>query len=158
MGSYRYTHGVTLVEILVVVATIALLATIVIAVAVRIDNQSKERGLKSTFTLLDSALREYYEYAGKFPVQPERSFANAVAHSELLHRQLSSLPVSRQILVRIGTTLRKNVKGTDLPEIYDPWGTVLDYAYVSGDSFPQLISAGPDKAFGTGDDITSRGE
>ncbi len=42
-------------------------------------------------------------------------------------------------------------------EIYDPWGTVLNYRYNSGDSFPVLTSAGPDKNHATdGDNITNR--
>jgi len=41
-------------------------------------------------------------------------------------------------------------------EIYDPWGMVLDYRYVPGDNFPELVSAGPDKIFGTADDINNR--
>ena len=42
-------------------------------------------------------------------------------------------------------------------EIYDPWGTVLNYNYYSDDSFPVLISAGPDEDHTTvGDNITNR--
>ena len=57
MKRYKYKYGVTLVEILVVVAVIAILATMVIGIAARINDQSKEQGLESTFTLLESALR-----------------------------------------------------------------------------------------------------
>ncbi len=67
------------------------------------------------------------------------------------------MPESRKILGRIADSLVKNEYGTaETPEIYDPWGTVLDYRYVPGDNFPELISAGPDKVFGTADDISSR--
>ena len=42
------------------------------------------------------------------------------------------------------------------PEIYDPWGIVLEYIYSPGDAFPKLLSAGPDKIFDTTDDINNR--
>jgi hypothetical protein len=35
----------------------------------------------------------------------------------------------------------------------DAWGTIIEYKKLSGDSF-RLISAGPDRAFGTEDDIS----
>ncbi|NQT01757.1 MAG: type II secretion system protein [Planctomycetes bacterium] len=158
MKRYKYKYGVTLVEILAVVAIIAILATMVIGIAARINNQSKERCLESTFALLDSALQEYCECAGKFPEQPEKNFTNALIHSAYLYRELNLMPESRKILGRIADSLVKNEYGTadTPPEIYDPWGTVLDYGYVPGDNFPELVSAGPDKIFGTADDISSK--
>ena len=158
MKRYRYKYGITLVEILVVVAIIAILATMVIGIASRINDQSKERGLESTFTLLESALQEYCEGTGKFPEQPEKNFANALLHSEYLYRELDLMPESRKILGRIAKSLVKNEYGTidTPPEIYDPWGTALDYRYVPGDNFPELISAGPDKIFGNADDISNK--
>jgi hypothetical protein len=42
------------------------------------------------------------------------------------------------------------------PEIYDPWGTALDYRYTPGENFPLMVSAGPDKKFGTADDINNK--
>ncbi len=158
MKSYKYKHGVTLVEILVVVAIIALLASMVIGIATRIDNQSKERCLECTCALLESALQEYREYTGKFPEQPDKNFSNVPVNSEYLYKELHLIPESRKILGKIADSLLKNEYGAaDTPaEIYDPWGTVLDYRYVPGDNFPEIISAGPDKTFGTTDDISNR--
>jgi len=158
MKRNKYNYGITLVEILVVVSVIAILATMVIGIAGRINDQSKERGLESTFTLLESALQEYREGTGKFPEQPERNFANAAIHSEYIYRELDLMPESRKILERIAESLVKNGYGTvdTPPEIYDPWGMALDYIYVPGDNFPKLISAGPDKIFGTADDISNK--
>ncbi len=62
MESYKHKTGVTLVEILVVVAIIAILATMVISLAAHIDNQGKERLTESTFALLDAALGEFCDY------------------------------------------------------------------------------------------------
>jgi type II secretory pathway pseudopilin PulG len=117
---------------LIVVGVIALLATMVIGVASRIDNQSKEKGVKSTFALLEGALEEYKDFYGHFP-----------GHTG----ELYSIPNSRKILEKIGDSQAA---------ISDPWGMPLDYRYAPGDNFPELISAGPDRKFGTADDITNR--
>ena len=158
MESHKYKYGLTLVEMLIVIAVIALLATIVVSIAGRFDNQSKERGVKSVFVLLESSLQEYNEYKSSFPEQPEKNFTNVSEHSEFLYKELYSIPESRKILERISDSLIKNKYGVaeTPPEIYDLWGTALDYRYVAVDNFPELISAGPDRVFGTSDDISSK--
>jgi prepilin-type N-terminal cleavage/methylation domain-containing protein len=160
MKTRKYKQGLSLVEMLIVVAIIALLATMVISVASRIDTQTRENSLESLFALLDGALEEYKEFRGVFPQQPVKDFTAAAAHSEVLYGQLYSVPASRKVLDRISASLVKHEVDTGIvppvPEIYDPWGTVLDYRYVAGDNFPELVSAGPDKIFGTADDITSK--
>jgi hypothetical protein len=111
--------------------------------------------------VLRSALREYYEYADEFPKQPTRSNgAMALAHIQIMYNALDAVPACRETLKGIDRILVQ--KRDDLSVVsryYDPWGTPLDYIYASGtDSFPELISAGPDKRFGTTDDISSKGE
>jgi len=142
----------------IVVAILALLATMVINIVSRIDSQAKEKGLANIFALLESALQEYHQYSGKFPEQLEKNSKNAAAHCEYLYKELRSIPSPREVLEKISNSLLKNKWGTadSQPEIYDPWGTVLDYRCVPGDNFPELISAGPDKIFGTSDDISSK--
>lgn len=149
MKNRKYQLGVTLIEMVIVVAIVAMLATMVISVVSRIDNQAKEKGLANIFALLESALQEYHQYTGKFPEQIEKNFANAAAHSQYLYKELQSIPSSRKVLEKISNSLLKNKWGTadSQPEIYDPWGTALDYRYESGNNFPELISAGPDKIF-----------
>lgn len=153
----------SLVEILIVVGVIALLATMVISVASHIDTQAKEKSVQSLFVLLDSALQEYREFMGQFPEQTEMNYANAAIHSEYLYNELQSMPGAQKILQKIDGSLMKNQyspPGVPLaqtsPEIYDPWGTSLEYRYVTGNNFPTLISAGPDKTFGTADDMSNR--
>jgi len=159
----RTQFGLTLVEILIVVAVIVILAAMIAGVAARIDNQTKEKGMKNIFAVLEDALIEYYDYNDTFPVQPEENFTQAAAHSQFLYFKLDSIPASQNIMKKISDKLIKNEYspiGIPLdetpPEIYDLWGTVLDYRYIAGDNFPELRSAGRDRTFGTADDISNR--
>ena len=154
MRSYEYKHGLSLVEILVAVSVIAILTTIVIGIAARIDNQSKERSLKGTFALLESALQEYYEYWDAFPDPNQTPYPS---HSAALYGQLKSTPGLQKILDELNSSLIQNhPDAVDMPQINDPWGVALDYRYVLSDNFPRLVSAGPDKTLGNADDITNR--
>lgn len=145
-------------EMLIVVGIIAILATMVISVASRIDTQAKEKGTESLLALLDSALQEYHEFTGRFPEQPEINSADAVIHSEFLYGELSSIPSVQKILKKVSNSSIDNKYGTaeTIAELYDPWGTALDYRYVANENFPLIVSAGPDKTFGTADDISNR--
>jgi hypothetical protein len=130
----------------------------VIGVATRIDTQAKERGVESTFALLEGALQEYHDYKGGFPVAMN---ANPNVNSEILYAELSSVPSSRKILEKISDSLVKHNIDTGtvppVPEIYDPWGMALDYRHNPiRDTYPKLISAGPDRDFGTADDISNK--
>jgi len=153
-------YGMTLIEMLVVLAVIILLAGIVVGVGLGIENQSKKKAVKATFALLEGALQEYYDFTGRFPAAND---ANPNVNCEILYAALNSLPGSRRILENISEKIIHNKFNPavvpPIYEIYDPWSTVLDYRYIAGDSFPRLISAGPDKKTGVGfdgDNITNR--
>lgn len=62
MKSYEHKAGLTLIETLIVVAVIALLVSMIIGIATRIDSQSKERLTENTFALLDAALSQFQDY------------------------------------------------------------------------------------------------
>ncbi len=165
MVDRKHNQAVTLVEMLVVLGVIMVLAGIVLTATLRVDNQAKERALANVFALLNSALREYYEAADTFPAQPERNAANALVHVELMMLAVRDVPACREVLDKLsGTTVKSQAGAVDVVEPRDPWGTVLDYIYLpgtnnrDGDNFPELISAGPDKQFGTADDISSKGK
>jgi len=66
MKSYKHKYGVTLVEMLIVVAIIALLASIVIGIAGRISNQGKEQLTRNTFALLNAALEQFRDYEYRY--------------------------------------------------------------------------------------------
>ena len=142
---------------LIVIGMVAVLASMVVGIAARINNQSRERCIKTTFTLLEGALQEYYDYYKAFPDPNQPHNPPYPTHSAALYGQLYDTPSSRKIIDKISDSLVKNTPGSlELTQIYDPWGTVLDYRYVPGNAFPKLISAGPDKVFNNSDDIFNR--
>jgi len=216
MKSYENKTGLTLVEMLIVVAIVVILTTMVIGLAGRVNDQSKERLTKSTIAILTAALRQFHDYeyrykdltysgfdfpldCNEFP-QPvlEATLASALgavaapitpgAHHpsysgcEALYLLLSQVSECRKTLDKIDESLITNL-GFDkqprnitvtyaggVPKVYsllrviDPWGTTLKYDYYdevtldprSKRTFPVITSAGPDKRFGTTDDISSR--
>jgi len=223
MKTRRYTYGFTLVEMLIVVAVVALLSTMVIGVASRIDSQAKERLTESTITILDGALEQFRDYGYIYKVlpiasKPEQDFyqslefpldcsdfdlialqttlANALgtpvsfvalghdptySGSEVLYFFLSRVPESQKTLDRIDKSLLTNkdynkqpmsitvgVINYPLMRIVDPWSTALRYDYYyereqdpvlrqrSKKTFPVITSAGPDRIFGTADDMSNR--
>jgi len=159
MKSYKHKYGVTLVEMLIVVAIIALLATMVIGIAARIDNQSKERALKNTFALLESALDQFHDYEYNYPHTNYSGLkfpldcngisdadlinalgataipANGYSRSDVWYFFLTRVPESRKTLDKIDESLKQstniifNGKEYPLLRILDPWGTPLQYRY-----------------------------
>ncbi|UCG57857.1 MAG: type II secretion system protein [Phycisphaerales bacterium] len=67
MKSCKHKCGLTLVEMLVVVAIIALLATMVIDVAARLDSKAKERLAENTLAVLTAALEQFHDYGYSYP-------------------------------------------------------------------------------------------
>lgn len=149
MESVKNKKGTTLIEILVVVAALIILAAIVAGVSTGVDNQSKERGVKATFVVLEAALQEYFDFSGVYPVAMD---IDPRVNCEILYAALNSLPASRKVLEGISDKLIANkfnpLAVPAVQEIYDPWGTVINYQYNAGDAFVKLTSAGPDKKHG----------
>jgi prepilin-type N-terminal cleavage/methylation domain-containing protein len=61
--------GLTLVELLVAIAIVAILAVGLYSVSNHFEKQSKIETTKSTIELLCSALGQYHDFYGKFPFQ-----------------------------------------------------------------------------------------
>jgi prepilin-type N-terminal cleavage/methylation domain-containing protein len=154
MITYKNKHGLSLIEIMMAVAIIAVLTAITIGVVSHIDKQSNEKQLASTFALLDGALGEYYDYWKTYPDPNKPPYPT---HSAALYGQLLLTPGINKYIEGINEKLiQKNPKVPDTLQIYDPWGTLLDYRYIPVYTFPKLVSAGPDKLFGTIDDIQNK--
>jgi prepilin-type N-terminal cleavage/methylation domain-containing protein len=220
MKSYENKTGLTLVEMLIVVAIIVILTTMVIGIAGRVNDQSKEQLTKSTIAILTAALRQFHDYEYRyrdpayadfvFPLDcaffDDAGIGNTVARAlgatsavisggapdptfsfssgEAMYFLLSQVPECRKTLDKIDESLITNLgyvtnkqprrititypsgstKEYPLLRIIDPWGTTLQYKYYDNTTldprskltFPLITSAGPDKKFGTADDISSR--
>jgi len=162
MKSRASRPGVTLVEMLVVLAIILMLAGVLVMVFKRLDVQAKEKVLSNTFTILDSALAEFQDANGTFP-DPSRekiSLGNTDKErglrNEFMCRKLLDEPQSRVIMDTLDGRTLMRAKPPVPTLAYDPWSIPLDYVYSPGDNFPLVRSAGPDKTFGTLDDIKNR--
>jgi len=107
--------------------------------------------------MLEGALQEYHDFSDRFP-EPNVADDTIIKRCEMLYRKLYRIPGSRRVLEAIDEKVVQDKAGpSTIPEIYDPWGTVLDYRYNRGDSFPKLISAGPDRDMAVvGDNITNK--
>jgi prepilin-type N-terminal cleavage/methylation domain-containing protein len=220
MKSDANKTGLSLIEMLIVVAIVVILTTMVIGLAGRITDQSKEQLTKSTLAILNSAIRQFhdYKYRYKDPMYVDFDFpldcndfpqpllemtlpiamgatsapiTGGVHHPsysgcEVLYLFLSQVSECRKTLDKIDESLITNlgvdkqplnitvtylsgsVKVYSMFRIIDPWGTTLRYDYYNElepdpvirqrgkKTFPVITSAGPDKQFGTPDDISSR--
>ena len=217
----RTKTGFTLVEMLVVVAIVAILASMVIGIASRLENREKEKHCRSTLALLTTAIAQFHEYGfnykGNFtgfnfpldfngfdrgPIEgtlknelgarfvqisgdaPDPNYSS----NEVMYLLLNMVPASRQTLEKIdgklvtnlglgGKPMQITITGYSEPgigkvyplfRVLDPWGVALRYDYYdevpppvipdpkTKKNFPIVTSAGPDKKFGTSDDITNR--
>jgi len=159
MTRAQFKPGVTLVEMLVVLAIITLLATIVYKATSGLGNQSQERRQQQAFIMLDSALEEYYEVKGQFPESGIKPAVDADdsewndwrgRNVNRLYGALYSVPSARSLLLKLAPKQLDPWQGAQnaVHQIYDVWGMVLSYEWTKGDAFPILTSAGPDKGFG----------
>ncbi len=62
MGRFEKKLGFTLVETIVVVGIIVLLASMMVGIATRIENQGKERLAGATLAILNTALEQFKDY------------------------------------------------------------------------------------------------
>ncbi|MCE5184727.1 MAG: type II secretion system GspH family protein [Planctomycetaceae bacterium] len=119
---------------------------------------------------LDAFIGEYSISKGAFPL-PTDPMCAAFESSSALFYFLNKVPNSRKIAAAMSEslitskddggmpimiTLDATSETIDLPRYIDAWKTNIRYEYIDGTAFPVLTSAGPDKVFGTGDDITNK--
>lgn len=155
--------GLTLVEILVAIAIIAILAAGLYSVSNYIEKQAQIKLTESTIEILSTAIEQYHDFYGKFPDVNDNNGipADCDRCMERLYYRLSLAPDAKNILNQINSSMIVNVykdEGPNIfPEIVDAWGTDFKYIYNSGDNFPLIESAGPDKDFNkTADNISSK--
>jgi prepilin-type N-terminal cleavage/methylation domain-containing protein len=156
-----YLTGLTLIEMLMAIAMIAILTSIVLMVTERSYSYAEQKATEGTISLLDSALQEYRDFYNDFPDPNGIKVVsqNEIRHSVSLYDRLNFLPDSRRVLERIpeGFIRKVEISGDSFFEFIDSWGTTMDYRYVGGMNFPLIISAGRDKNFATeADNITNK--
>ncbi|MHC4721617.1 MAG: type II secretion system protein [Planctomycetota bacterium] len=159
MRSCQKYRGFSTLEVLAAVAIVIILAMIVLGVGKRLKTQADERLAKSTIQILVTAIGQYHEFWNEFPAVTDDPCDTPAEHSEELYSQLYSTPVSKSLCEQIDVTQIGDTSDptNDKLEFLDPWGRPLDYRYSPGDSFPVIVSDGPDSDPCTqADNISSR--
>ena len=214
----KQTKALTMVEIMIVVAVIAMLAGGIFFVSSKAGESARQELVKSTLAALDTALEQYYDYAKAYP--PDVNYANPgnlgnpdiqmalnasgglslsppngayqndpYAESvEVLYYYLNRVPQSRAVLGKLPESavsskaakldafnkplasrstdpnIMITINGNDVSlfRVVDPWNMPLQYTQyrvnssIPSTNFPLLRSAGPDRKYGTSDDIVNR--
>ncbi len=141
MRSCQKNRGFSTLEVLAAVTIVIILAMIVLGVGKRLQTQADEKLAKSTIEILVTAIGQFYEFWDEFP---DPIGTNPVERCEQLYEQLYSTPNSKSICEQIqATQIGSADSGTGF-EFLDPWDEPLDYRYSPGDSFPVIVSGGPD--------------
>ncbi len=172
--------GFTLVEVLIVVAILAVVAAGLVGLSSYLQTQNNTVLTEKCLELLSTAVAEFYDITAHFPIDDwgdigaDGSRIAGASKSgdnpnsdELLYLQLSLLPQTRQIISKLPEKLLASplsearvqlahdlsANTPYLRSIVDPWGEPLHYD-ASG-SFPRIWSSGPDGIDddGGGDDI-----
>lgn len=134
-------RGFTLIEVLLVLAILGVIAAMVVPQLLGRQKQANVDATRLSINGLEQALELYaVDHSGEFPTTGEG---------------LESLLVAPNNDEKWHGPYLKETKSVPL----DAWGRPLQYEYPgqhnTQGSKPDISSGGPDKAFGTNDDITN---
>jgi type II secretory pathway pseudopilin PulG len=136
MKTHRLQFGLTLVEILVAGAFVAVLAGIVLTTLTRIDSQSKEHLCLGTLETLNTALRQFRDYGYEYKIR------SAATNSEIdFYRSLkfppdcndySEIQTENEITILMNLSLPADISDAT-SEQYDPCdsGSAVMYFFLS---------------------------
>jgi type II secretory pathway pseudopilin PulG len=118
----------------------ALLVALTVGVSKQLVREANSKKTQLIFDAVHNAMAEY-------KVQHDGVWPNAADSAGLL-TQLQGLP-GPDLIAALKTS-----GGYNGSAIIDAWGKVIQYNATGGpNGSPQLVSAGPDGTFGTGDDV-----
>lgn len=112
MKRRRYNASFTLVEMLIVVAIIVILAAMVVGLASRISNKTKEQFAESTIAILAATLEQFYDYGYNYP----SSYSEFVFPLDCNDFDQSSLQTTLETALGLGPGTVLIRGGTHLPE------------------------------------------
>lgn len=150
--------GVTLAELIIVIAIIAIMAAAVYVVRKPAEDKGKIELTKATIELLCAALEQYHNFYNEFPdpnntvygpsgYYPTGGFSPDPNNAEKLSYRLSLCPDAVAILNQINPKMVKNKGSTlDYVEYIDAWENEFRYEYDKNRkwNFPLITSKGPD--------------
>ena len=136
----RCRSGFTLIEILVVIAILAIISAGAVSVANNVVKKAKINKTKAAIANLVSALEEYYRETKSYP---NNLFADLTSH-----------PKTSPIIDKLADDFKKS-DDVNNPPFIDSWSKTMKYQNRGNGNFPKITSAGPDKVFDTADDIVS---
>ena len=145
-----FPDGFTIVELLIVVAILALAAVALVGVTIHIQTQGDVALTKQSVQLLSAAVAQFYDITGHYPVDDwtnrdddgsriyGANSSGTPKPDELLYLQLSLLPQTRKIIAKLPDQLLAKphdditvtLGGQQTPylrSIVDPWHTEDDH-------------------------------
>ncbi len=145
--------GFTIIEILVIIAVIAILVGLLVSGGTAARRKAKIYRTKAMIASLETALAMYHVDFGAYPdpsTEKNKNLINLLA-------AVSVFGTNADWQGPYISFKDEDLKGS-IPNatLRDPWGTDYTYSYNSSDSSCTITSAGPDMSLATGDDITNQ--
>ena len=156
MRKCRLQFGLTVVEVLISVAILAILDAGMFTVSSYVSTQAEEKLAESTIEILVTSLEQFYEFWQEYP-ELLIIHDTPARRSALLFEKLHGTASSSRICGNIQESQTGDTDNDGKSEFLDAWGNAIDYTYTAGDEFAAVESAGADGDFSTqADNISSR--
>jgi general secretion pathway protein G len=147
MTTSHQRRGLTLLELITVMAILAILISLVIGLGRYADTLTRRHQAVAEIGQWQEALHQYYQALGEYPTNP---CTGSVSNLLVLRVPIGGA-ASNQVFVTFG---EKTSHAGQLPQL-DPWGAPYQYQ-APPDAHPQsydLYSYGPDRQGNSSDDL-----